>query len=276
MTLIIQTTKEWLKVIVLGLIALAILVGGWIGISWYENQQQFAGGQGSCNVADITLYGGLVYYPGEGLDASSTGGDQTAAEDVRRQIENADADSGVKAIFLQIDSPGGDPVAGEDVAAALRHASKPTVVLIADVGDSAAYWAATGAQTIFASADASVGDIGVTQSYLDETKQDEENGLTFVSLTAGQYKDMGDPAAPLTPEERSLFQRDLNVTMQNFVDTVAANRNLSVASVTALADGSSMNGQLAVKDGLVDKVGNIYDVQDFLKGKIGDDVTLCE
>jgi protease-4 len=275
MKLDLSTAKELLIVVVLGFIALAILIGGWMGFSWYQGQQEGSQGSENCNVADITLYGSLVYYPGEGLDASSTG-DQTAAEDVRRQIEDADADSSVKAIFLQIDSPGGDPVAGEDVAAALKHASKPTVALIADEGDSAAYWAATGAQTIFASTDSSVGDIGVTQSYLDDTKQDEENGLTFVSLTAGKYKDMGDPDSPLTPEERALFERDLNITMQNFINTVAANRNLSVASVTALADGSSMTGQMAREDGLIDKVGNIYDVQDYLKGKIGEDVTLCE
>ena len=268
----VPVTKEWLKVIVLGLAALVILVAGWIGLSWYENQQ---GNYGSCNVADVKVYGGLVYYPGEGLDSSSTG-DQTAAEDVRQQIENADADPGVKAILLQIDSPGGDPVAGEDIAVALKHASKPTVALIADEGDSAAYWAATGVQTIFASADSSVGDIGVTQSYLDETKQDEQDGLMFVSLTAGKYKDMGSPDSPLTPEERALFERDLNITMQNFIDTVAANRGLSVASVTALADGSSMTGQMAREKGLIDKIGNIYDVEDYLKGKIGDDVTPCE
>lgn len=269
----LQTTKEALKVIVLGLIALTILIAGGLAFSWYESQMPDTS---SCNVADIKLYGSLVYYPGEGLDSSSTGGDQTAAEDVRQQIEDADADPSVQAILLQVDSPGGDPVAGEDIAAALKHASKPTVALIADEGDSAAYWAATGAQTIFASADSSVGDIGVTQSYLDQTKQDEEDGLTFISLTAGKYKDMGDPDAPLKPEERALFQRDLNITMQNFINTVAANRDMSLASVTAIADGSSMTGQMGATDGLVDKVGNIYDVENYLKGKIGDNVTLCE
>ena len=158
----------------------------------------------------------------------------------------------------------------------MRHASKPTVALIADQGDSAAYWAATGAQVIFASANSSLADIGVTQSYLNQTKQDQQNGLTFVPLTAGQYKDMGNPNAPLTPEEKALFQRDLNITMQNFIDSVAQNRNLSVASVTAIANGSSMLGKMALQNGLIDKIGNIYDVEDYLKGKIGSDVTLCE
>lgn len=265
-----QQAKQVLIVIVLGLAALAIIVGGGIGLSFYAN-----GRPSSCNVADLKLYGGLVYYSGEGLNSTSSG-DQTASEDIRHEIETADADPNMKAILLQIDSNGGDPVAGEDVAAALKHATKPTVALVADMGDSAAYWAATGAQTIFASANSSLGDIGVTGSYLDETRQDEENGLTFIPLTAGIYKDMGNPDSPLTPTERALIQRDLNITMQSFVSQVAQNRNLTVASVTAIADGSSMLGLMALHDGLIDKIGNIYDAENYLTGKIGAAAVLCQ
>jgi protease-4 len=265
-----QTAKEALKAVVLGLIAIVIIVGGGIWLSWYYGQQPK-----SCNVAVAQLYGSVVYYPNEGGNVSGTL-DQTASEDIRQQIEQADADSSIKAILLQVDSPGGDPVAGEDIADAMKHATKPTVALITDEGTSAAYWAATGAQTIFVYANSSVADIGVTQSYLDQTKQDEQNGLTFISLTAGKYKDAGNPDAPLTPAEKALFQRDLNIMMQNFISSVAQNRNLSVASVTAIADGSTMLGQMALNNGLIDKIGNIYDVENYLKGKIGEDATLCQ
>jgi len=272
----LQFAKEFFKVIILGLIALAILISGVIAFSWWQTQQPTP-----CNVAVAQLYGTLVYYPAEnGGSASSAAGDgtldQTAAEDIRTQIEAADADSSIKAILLQVDSPGGDPVAGEDIADALKHASKPTVAFVADEGTSAAYWAATGAQTIFASADSSLADIGVTESYVDQAQQDSQNGLTFESLTAGQYKDMGNPDAPLTPAEKALFQRDLNITMQNFISQVAANRNMSVTSVTAIADGSSMEGAMALQDGLIDKIGSIYDVEDYLAGKIGGDAVLCD
>jgi protease-4 len=267
--------KELLKVILLGFFTLAVLIGGWIGLSWYEGQQPT-----SCNVAAVKLYGQVVYYPAEAAGAGTNGTvdspvDQTAAEDLRQQIEVADADPSIKAILFQVDSPGGDPVAGEEIADALKHASKPTVAFIADEGTSAAYWAATGAQTIFASADSAIGDIGVTQSYLQQTQQDQQNGLQFISLTAGQYKDMGNPSSPLTPAERTLFQRDLNITYNNFVDQVAANRNLSTTSVATIADGSSMEGAMALKDGLIDKIGNIYDAEDYIANKIGDTVTLC-
>ena len=266
----LQKTQQIMLIIVLGLLALSMVL--LLTTSAYG---AFADRAPSCNVADLKLYGGLVYYPNEGLSSGGTA-DQTAAESIRHQIEAADADPGIKAILLQIDSPGGDPVAGEDVASALRHATKPTVALVADEGDSAAYWAATGAQTIFASANSSLADIGVTESYLDQTKQDAANGLTFVSLTAGKYKDMGNPDSPLTSAERAILLRDLNITMQNFINDVARNRGLSVASVTAIANGSPMLGQMALDDGLIDHIGTIYDVEGFLKGKIGTSVTLCQ
>jgi protease IV len=268
-----QSVKDVLAASVLGLIGIVIIVTGAIGLSWWFSQQP-----AGCNVADVTLYGQVVYYPNEASGASvgSDGySDQTAAEDVRQQIESADSDSSIKAIMLQIDSPGGDPVAGEEIAAALKQATKPTVAFIADEGTSAAYWASTGAQKIFASADSDVADIGVTQSYLDQTKQDEDNGLTFISLTAGVYKDMGDPNTPLTAPERTILQDQLNIVYNNFVAQVAANRNLSVASVTALANGSPILGAEAVQDGLIDATGTIYDVENYLKGKIGDNVALC-
>lgn len=267
----LANAKEILIVAVLGIATLTILVGGSIALWSYVAQNTSE----SCNVADLQLYGSVVYYPTEGGGASGTL-DQTASEDIRHEIEQADADPGIKAILLQVDSPGGDPVAGEDIADALKQSSKPTVVLAADEDTSAAYWASTGAQKIFASADSELADIGVTESYLDYAQQNQQDGVTFESLTAGQYKDMGDPDAPLTDAERTLILRDLDITDQNFIDQVAANRGLSVASVTAIANGSPMEGAMALQEGLIDQIGSIYDVEQYLSGKIGAKATLCQ
>jgi protease-4 len=266
----LEKAKGILQILVLACVTLAIIISGSIWLSWYTSQRPM-----SCNVADIQLYGSVVYYPNEGGDASGSL-DQTASEDIRQQIEQANADPGIKAILLQVDSPGGDPVAGEDIADALRQSNKPTVVLAADQDTSAAYWASTGAKWIIASADSALGDIGVTQSYLQQTNQNQQNGLTFESLSAGLYKDMGNPNAPLTDAERALILRDLNIADKNFIAQVAVNRKLSVASVTAIADGSSMEGAMALKDGLIDQIGSIYDAENYIKGKIGEDVTLCQ
>lgn len=269
--------KEWLVVAVLGLVALAIVVGGGIALAHYGASSETP----ACNVAALHLYGDLVYYPAENAGAASSALgdgtlDQTAAEDVRQEIEAADADPGVKAILLQIDSPGGDPAAGEEIAAALKAASKPTAAYIADQGDSAAYWAATGAERIFASPVADVGDIGVTASYLQQTQQDQANGLTWIPITAGIYKDMGNPDSPLTPAEKALLQSEVDGTALTFVQEVAANRGLSVADVADLANGAGMLGTDALKHGLIDATGTLYTAEDYLSQKIGAPATLCE
>ncbi len=48
----------------------------------------------------------------------------------------------------------------------LKEAKKPTAVLIRGAGVSAGYWAAIGADVIYASKNSDIGSIGVTMSYL--------------------------------------------------------------------------------------------------------------
>jgi ClpP class serine protease len=50
---------------------------------------------------------------------------------------------------------------------------------------------------------------------------------------------------------------------------------LDVNKVTTLADGSSMLGQMAKENGLIDKVGNIYDAESYLQKQIKTKVNIC-
>lgn len=94
MKLNLPLIREYLWTLVLALVVLALIVAGGFGIWWWQAQRPV-----SCNVASITLYGALAYYPNEGGNSSGTA-DQTAAEDIRQQIEAADADPGIQAILL--------------------------------------------------------------------------------------------------------------------------------------------------------------------------------
>ena len=148
----------------------------------------------------------------------------------------------MKAIILEIDSPGGSGDAGEEVESSLKQAHKPTVALIRSIGDSAAYMSATGADTIFASTFSEVGDIGITQSYVDNSKQDVTNGLTYNQLSVGAYKDMFSTDKPLTPAEHTLAMKELDIAYNRFVQIVSQNRHMSMDTTIALANGSSIAG----------------------------------
>ena len=231
----------------------------------------------NCNVSGISLHGDLMTYisPAD-FDAEGTLlYDESASEDIVYQIEQAEKDEQIKAIILEIDSYGGGPTAGEEVANALKNAEKPTVALIREGGVSAAYWAASGADIIFASQNSDVGSIGVTMSYLDNTAQNQKEGLAYNQLSSGKFKDTGDPNKTLSVEEKALLMRDVNIIHQNFMEAVAENRNLDINKVKAMADGSSMLGEMALQNGLIDKIGGESEVKEYLKEKIGDEVEIC-
>jgi protease-4 len=253
------------------LIAIGIIII--LAIAWFADSGATTD---SCNVAYISLHGDMVtYIPDSESASSSNEQDQTASEDVTQSIRDADSDPSIKAIVLEIDSPGGDPVAGEEIESTLKDSSKPTAALIRSEGDSAAYMAASGAGEIFASNFSDVGDIGITSSYTDQSKQDMENGITFNQLSIGKYKDMFDPDKPLTADERTVIMAQLQTAYQYFVQIVSQNRHLSTSTVTSLADGESFLGKQALSDGLIDKIGNIDDVRTFFSTKLGVDAVIC-
>ncbi len=231
----------------------------------------------SCNVAGVMLHGDLVTYisPANYDTDGNLLVDQTASEDVVFAILDAEKDDKIKAIILEIDSYGGSPVGAEEISNALKNAKKPTVALIREAGDSAGYWVATGANRIFASKNSDVGSIGVTSSYLDYSGQNKKDGIIYNQLSSGKFKDAGDPNRTLSNEEANLLMRDVNILQQNFIKTVAENRNLDIKKVEDLADGSSMLGEMALENGLIDQIGGEPEVIEYLKSQINEQVEIC-
>lgn len=248
----------------------------------YYQEEYFGEGEESiysesCNVSGILLHGDLVtYISSENFDEEGNSlYDQVSSEDIVYYIEDAEMNDQIKAIVLEVDSYGGGPVASEEVANALKRATKPTVVLIRTAGLSSAYYAATGADVIFASQDSDVGSIGVTISYLDYAKQNQSEGITFNQISSGKFKDVMNIDKPLTQDEKDLLMRDIEIMNDNFIKAVAENRNLDIEKVRQLADGSSMLGQMALENGLIDKIGGIYEVEEYLSGLFGEEVEIC-
>ncbi len=231
-----------------------------------------------CNVTGIEIHGDLVTYisPEYYDEDDSIMYDETSSDDVVYALMDAESDPSVKAILLEVDSYGGSPVASYEINQALhKEISKPVVAMVRSAATSGGYLIAVAADKIFVSPFSDVGGIGVSMSYLDYTDQNKEEGLNYNYLSVGKYKDYGDPDKLLTEEEKSLIMRDLNIIYDDFVKTVATNRNLDVNKVRELADGSSMLGQLAIDNGLADEIGGITEVKDYLKGIIGEEVNVC-
>jgi signal peptide peptidase SppA len=250
---------------------------GYSGYSDYSSDEEESGEDSNCNVKGLNLHGEIFTYNSYDSynDQDKVMFDQVSSEELIFALDKAQNSDNIKAVIVEIDSPGGSPVAGEELADAFKKSKKPVIAVIRERGLSAAYMAASGAETIFASKFSDVGSIGVTMSYVQEVEKNKKAGLEFITLSSGKYKDSGSPERALSKEEKDLFMRDINIIFENFVKLVAENRKLSEVNVRKLADGSSMLGEAALKNGLIDQIGLMKDAEKFISKKIGEKAEVC-
>lgn len=240
-----------------------------IGYDTYDDYDQ------DCNVNWIPIRGDIVTYSTGVTDINGDPILETTSEEVVYFIEEAEKNNSIYAILLEIDSTGGYPAAAEEIVRALNRSSKPTIAYIREFGLSAAYWVASAADKIYALDNSDIGSIGVTLSYLDNSERNELEGFTYNQLSTGKFKDTLDPNKSLTEEEKELLLRDLKVVHDNFVKSVAENRNIDISKVEKLADGSSMLGQMALDSGLIDEIGDLNTAEKFLENSIKQEVKIC-
>ena len=102
----------------------------------------------------------------------------------------------------------------------------------------------------------------------------EKIGLSPVVIKSGEYKDMGSPTRKMTPQETETLQYFVDQTHRQFVKAIAEGRDMDLAHVESLADGRIYTGEEAMKNGLVDRMGNLEDAIEWaghlggIKGKI--------
>jgi len=196
----------------------------------------------------------------------------TYSDEVINYIKEIERNNNIKAIILEINSPGGSAVASSEIAEAIKGAeqkNKTVVALIREQGTSGAYWIASSCDYIIADPLAITGSIGVIASYLEFSGLLERYNVTYEKLTAGKYKDVMSPYRELTPEEKQMIQKKLDMIHEVFIKEVAKNRNLSDDKVRELANGMFYLGKEAKSFGLVDALGTKEDAINYLEKKLG-------
>jgi protease-4 len=226
---------------------------------------------GSCNIAVLPIEGIILPYTGfEEFDLITT------PELVHAFMDAAEEDENIDAVLVEINTPGGTPVASHRIAERLNVSSLPVVGLIGDIGASGGYMVSAATDFLIASAMSDVGGIGVNMSYVEQSKQNEEEGLTYVQLITGEFKDIGSPDRPITQEERDILQRDLDIIHNEFIDIISDYRELPRDQVVALADGASRPGARAIEFDLVDALGDRPEATAALAGFTDKDMTDIE
>jgi len=133
-------------------------------------------------VAVIPLQGEIGY-------GSSNSSDSVVTPDmIQSSISQAESDSSVSSIVIDVNSPGGSPVASEEIMNSIKSSQKPIVVWISDVGASGAYLASSSADKIIASPSSMVGSIGVIMQITDLSKYYRKMVSTYLQLKQANTK----------------------------------------------------------------------------------------
>lgn len=191
-------------------------------------------------------------------------GDNTSinSDDLVPQILELAKDEEVRGLVLRVNSPGGSAFASEQIWEALEYFKKQNKTFAVSMGDYAAsggYYISTGADRIFAQPTTITGSIGIYGMIpcIKELASDKLGvNVDFVSTSPNSNISSFEP---LTSTQRATIQNHVNQGYELFVSRCAQGRGKTVEEIKAIAEGRVWEGISALKHGLIDEFGGVYD-----------------
>ena len=223
-------------------------------------------GTGAVGTLQQTVQGGgtdkLVIVPIRGIIDGNT------SAQFDRFLDTAEADKQVKALVVEIDTPGGTVTASDEIYNRIRQfkAKKPipVVVSMGSLATSGGYYAACGADHVFAQPTTFTGNIGVLMPRYNFSKLMEKYGVeeTTIVSTGATYKNAGSSFRPETPEEKQYMQGLADSAFTQFKAVVTQGRSSKLkAKIDEVANGKVFTAADALTFGLIDQVGYLDDAQ---------------
>ncbi|MBD2073234.1 signal peptide peptidase SppA [Phormidium sp. FACHB-592] len=167
------------------------------------------------------------------------------------------------ALLLRIDSPGGTVGDSQEIYEALKKLQRKTKIVASfgNISASGGVYIGMGAEYIVANPGTITGSIGVILRGNNLERLLEKVGVSFKVVKSGPYKDILAFDREITESEKTILQELIDVSYQQFVQTVADGRKLAAETVRSFADGRVFTGQQALALGLVDRLGTEEDAR---------------
>lgn len=228
--------------------------------------EQARGGSAKDDAPPYLVQRGVAVVPVKGTitprpSAFSSGG--TSARVIADRMKLAAADSRVRGIMMDVDSPGGSAMGIEEAADAVTAAgkAKPVWAAVDPEAASGAYWLATQAHKVYVSPGGHVGCIGVLTRHFDRSARMEKDGVKVTHITTAPFKDEGHPYAPLSEAGKEHLLTRAREYHGRFVAGVAAGRRVDPGVVEQnFGRGRMVLDRAAVAAGMADGVAARPDV----------------
>ena len=208
----------------------------------------------SNGIAIYPIVGSMVHR-GDGVDASSGVQSYTA---IQRDLSALMADSSVRGILLDLDTPGGEAAGLTELAEWIMEArkEKPIWGIANTSACSGGYWLGSACTKLYAAPMSSVGSIGVVTMHTDVSGAMERQGVVTTFIYAGKHKVDGNPLGPLPPAVKAQVQGHVDALYGEFVSSVAKQRGIDEATVRATEAGI-FSPEQALELGLIDGIGTL-------------------
>jgi len=205
------------------------------------------------------------YYSGE----TKLQGDIVGAKTFIYDINKIKKDNNIKAVIIRINSPGGSALASELILKAIKdlQKSKPVYVSMGPIAASGGYYIACSGEKIFASPSTITGSIGVVSLLMNYNKLTDNIGIKFETIKKHKYDDFLSSNRKPTQEEIELLKKSMKNIYKEFTKHVMDERKINEENINSIAEGRIWTGTQAVKNKLVDLLGNLIDVIDFAAEK---------
>lgn len=210
----------------------------------------------------------VIFCDGEIIDGKSQKG-RVGNETIIASLRSAKEDKSIRAIILRVNSPGGSGLASELIhrEIELTQKVKPVYTSMGNVAASGGYYIACNSKRIFADKETLTGSIGVfglipnIKALADkwgingEQVQTHPNALTYSFFEE-------------TPEKtKEVITEGIELFYQKFVQRVADGRKLTWNQVDSLAQGRVWTGADALKNGLIDQIGDLNNTIEYVAGE---------
>jgi protease IV len=204
---------------------------------------------------------GSLFGPRERVGVVEIKGMLTESRTAIKQLERYRDNPRIKAIVLRINSPGGAVGPAQEILREVEkvRTKKTIVASLGTVAASGGYYIASGADFIMSNRGTLTGSIGVIMQFANVQGLTQKIGIDMFNLKAGRYKDVGSPFRTMSPEDKAYLQSLIDNVYQQFIEDVARNRQIPLATLKKLAEGKVYTGEEARQIGLVDGFGNLPD-----------------
>jgi len=197
-----------------------------------------------------------------------------------KSMEKVKKDKKYEEILFIMNSPGGSPTASEELSEYLKAYDKTKNInmYIQGIAASGGYYIASAIKPLYSNKNAIVGSIGVIMPHYNIGPLADKLGIEEDDLSAGKFKKPISFFKKLGEEDKAYLKKQILTPMyNNFVNSVASNRELNVSDVVPFAEGKIyMANSEEIQGILIDEIVVLSTLKERIRSSKTHDITFVD